>query len=153
MGRSIVLADIPGLLQGAHLGKGLGQKFLTHCARCRVLIKVIDGFSKDFLNEYTTINLELELASVELSNRPQVIVHNKMDKKDSVRGYIHRSKIFHKDGYKSPIPISAISGRGTFDLIYNVRNALNGLNDMLKSSTLIASQFKLNNQMEIIDEY
>jgi GTP-binding protein len=151
--RAIVLADIPGLLQGAHLGKGLGQKFLTHCARCRVLIKVIDGSSKDFLNEYTTINLELELASVELSNRPQVIVHNKMDKKDSVRGYIYRSKIFYKDGYKSPIPISAISGRGTLDLIYNVRNALNGLNNTLKSSTPTASQFKPNNQMEIIDEY
>lgn len=80
-GRSFVLADMPGLIEGAAEGKGLGDEFLRHIRRCRVLIHVLDmsGEERDPLEDYVIINQELASYDGELAKRPQIIVANKMD--------------------------------------------------------------------------
>jgi GTP-binding protein len=78
-GKGLVLADIPGLLEGAHDGIGLGIAFLRHIQRCRVLIHVVDGSSPDPIGDFKVINQELELFNPKLLNKTQVVVVNKID--------------------------------------------------------------------------
>lgn len=65
-------ADVPGLLEGAHAGVGLGHQFLRHCQRCRVLVHVVDGTSPDPMGDYRAIRQELELFNPDLAAKPQV---------------------------------------------------------------------------------
>jgi GTP-binding protein len=65
-------SDVPGLLEGAHAGVGLGHQFLRHCQRCRLLVHVVDGTSPDPMGDYAAIRQELELFSPELAAKPQV---------------------------------------------------------------------------------
>ena len=80
-GSSFVMADLPGLIEGAAEGKGLGHDFLKHIERCRVILHVIDmaGEERDPIEDYEIINEELKKYPGNLSNRPQVVVANKMD--------------------------------------------------------------------------
>ena len=85
-GSSFVLADLPGLIEGAHQGKGLGHQFLRHIERCRVLIHLIDMGGEDHrdpVEDYRIINEELSLYKLRLTERPQVVVANKMDLPDA----------------------------------------------------------------------
>ncbi len=79
MDTSLVLADIPGLIEGAHMGIGLGDAFLRHVQRTRVLIHLLDGLSDDPLADYSQINSELALFDPNLAKKPQIVVLNKMD--------------------------------------------------------------------------
>lgn len=76
---SLVLADIPGLIEGAHEGAGLGYAFLKHIQRTRVLIHVLDGMAEDPLADFSQINSELSLFDPLLGKKPQIVVYNKMD--------------------------------------------------------------------------
>ena len=76
---TLVLADIPGLIEGAHTGLGLGDTFLRHIQRTRVLIHLVDGNSKDPLADYSQINSELSLFDPELGKKSQIVVINKID--------------------------------------------------------------------------
>lgn len=76
---SVILADIPGLIEGAHMGVGLGDAFLRHIQRTRVLIHVLDGTAEDPLLDFAQINSELALFDPALARKPQVVVVNKMD--------------------------------------------------------------------------
>ena len=81
-GKSFVVADIPGLIEGAHEGHGLGHKFLRHVTRTSVLIHLLDASKideKDPLAEWKTVNRELELFDPELGEKPQIVVANKID--------------------------------------------------------------------------
>ena len=80
-GRSFVMADLPGLIKGASLGKGLGHEFLRHIERCRVIIHVLDmsDNGRDVIEDYKIINEELKSYNLKLMERPQIIVANKMD--------------------------------------------------------------------------
>ncbi|CAI5480455.1 unnamed protein product [Closterium sp. Yama58-4] len=80
---SMVWADVPGLLEGAHVGRGLGHQFLRHTDRCRVLIHVIDGSSPQPYLELQAVTRELALFSPSLAAKPRVIVFNKMDLPDA----------------------------------------------------------------------
>jgi len=75
----LVFADIPGLIEGAHMGVGLGHSFLRHVQRTRMLIHVLDGASPDVLADFSQINSELALYDERLQDRPQIIVFNKID--------------------------------------------------------------------------
>jgi GTPase len=75
----LILADIPGLIEGAHLGAGLGYAFLRHIQRCRILIHMVDGASPDPLSDYSQINSELALFDPHLAEKPQIVVINKID--------------------------------------------------------------------------
>jgi GTP-binding protein len=80
--RSFVMADLPGLIEGASEGVGLGHQFLRHIERTRVIVHVIDMAAiegRDPYEDYLTINKELEEYNLRLTERPQIIVANKMD--------------------------------------------------------------------------
>jgi len=77
--RDIVVADIPGLIEGAHMGLGLGHSFLRHVQRTRLLVHVLDGTSMDVLADYSQIKTELALYDDNLVDRPEIVVVNKMD--------------------------------------------------------------------------
>ena len=76
---SLILADIPGLIEGAHQGIGLGHEFLRHIQRTRVLIHLIDGMAEEPLLDFFQINSELALFDPELGKKPQIVVFTKMD--------------------------------------------------------------------------
>jgi GTPase len=79
----LVFADIPGLIEGAHMGVGLGHSFLRHVTRTRLLVHVLDGNSDDVLADFSQINTELALYDDQLADRPQIVVFNKMDLPDA----------------------------------------------------------------------
>jgi len=78
-GATMVIADIPGLLEGAHKGVGLGRGFLRHVERCKMIIHIVDGSSADPIGDFNAINRELQLFSPTLAIKPQVVVLNKID--------------------------------------------------------------------------
>lgn len=77
--RDLVFADIPGLIEGAHMGVGLGHSFLRHVQRTRILVHLLNGGGEDPLADYSQINSELALYDERLGQRPQIVVFNKMD--------------------------------------------------------------------------
>ena len=91
--RSFILADMPGLIEGAGDGKGLGHEFLRHIKRCRVLIHVIDmsGFENDPIEAYNIINAELAKYDLDLEKKKQIVVANKMDE-DTAKEKLERFK-------------------------------------------------------------
>ncbi len=93
---SLVLADIPGLIEGAHSGIGLGDTFLKHIQRTKVLIHVLDGSTLDAMADYSQINTELSLFDPRLGEKPQVVVLNKMDLSDVDKKYKELKKQFKK---------------------------------------------------------
>lgn len=78
-GKELVLADIPGLIEGAHEGVGLGDRFLKHVERCSVFLHLLDGTSEDVVNDYLTIRKELELYNDKLKTKAEVVALNKCD--------------------------------------------------------------------------
>ncbi len=124
-----VMADIPGLIEGAASGIGLGHDFLRHIERTRVLVHVVDGAStegRDPVEDIKTIHAELEQYNPALRQLPQVIVANKMDvllpeEKDAVVDRIQ--KAFSQEGI-SVFAISAVSGEGVKALLYRVKELL-----------------------------
>ncbi|MFK4997590.1 GTPase ObgE [Bacillus sp. N9] len=123
--RSFIMADLPGLIQGAHEGVGLGHQFLRHIERTRVIVHVIDmsGLEgRDPYEDYLTINRELEEYNLRLMERPQIIVANKMDMPDAEENLkLFKEKV--KEDY--PIyPISAVTRQGLRDLLFEIANQL-----------------------------
>jgi GTP-binding protein len=82
-GREIVIADIPGLIEGASEGRGLGTQFLAHVERCSVLLHLVDGTSSTITSDYRTIVAELEAYAEELGDKPRVLALNKADALDT----------------------------------------------------------------------
>lgn len=129
--RSTVFADVPGLLEGAHSGVGLGHQFLRHCQRCKVLIHVIDGTSPDPLGDYDAIQTELALFSPVLATKPQVVAYNKMDVPDS-SDYWDEIKQGLKDrgvDDDNILAISAVAQVGVTEVVRRVRKVLDDLPD------------------------
>lgn len=127
-GTSFVMADIPGLIEGAGEGVGLGHEFLRHVERCRLLLHVIDISGSEFrdpIEDFEKINKELEVFSSELSTRPQIVVGNKCDLIDEkeIEGI---RKHFEEMGYAF-FPIMAAIGEGTQALINYVADELSKL--------------------------
>lgn len=110
----MVIADIPGLIEGAHEGTGLGDRFLKHIERCSVLLHLIDINSEDAANEYKVIRKELELYSQNLAEKPEVIALNKIDALSQEEAEKFAKKFEKKTG-KKPFLISAIARKGVFE--------------------------------------
>ncbi|KPK99863.1 MAG: GTPase CgtA [candidate division Zixibacteria bacterium SM23_73_3] len=116
--RSFVLADIPGLIEGAHRGKGLGIKFLKHIQRTKLLLYLLDTTSEDLESDYQALLKEIELFDSLLSQRPKVVVLNKID----LLLKIKRKKIANG---KTPVCyISALMGKGLKDLLKTIGSEL-----------------------------
>ena len=127
-GNSFVMADIPGLIEGAGEGIGLGHEFLRHVERCRLLLHVIDvsgSEGRDPIEDFEAINRELAVFSEDLSNRPQIVVGNKCDMADEEK-IAELKEHFEKLGYKF-FPIMAPIKEGTDQLINCVAEELSKL--------------------------
>lgn len=115
--RTFVMADIPGLIEGAHAGVGLGLQFLRHVERTRLLIHLLDGTSLDPAADYTAINNELALHSDRLATKPQIIVLNKADLPDARMMYdLLREAL----GVDKIFLISAVTGEGVPELLRHI---------------------------------
>lgn len=113
---SVVLADIPGLIEGAHEGIGLGHDFLRHIQRTRVLIHLLDGLSPDPLSDYSQVNSELSLFDPRLGQKPQVVAMNKIDQPEAKARFDEIKTIFKK--HKVDIlAVSALARTNTRDLL------------------------------------
>lgn len=119
-GQTKVLADIPGIIEGAHEGKGLGIEFLKHVERTRVLVHMIDFAAvdgRDPLSDYHALNEELKAYSPLLAEKEQILVANKMDVPEAEENL----KKFRKKVKKEIFPISAVTGRGVNELLQRIR--------------------------------
>ncbi len=130
--RGFVIADIPGLIEGASQGAGLGHEFLRHIERTKVIIHIVDAAGtegRDPIADIYAINKELESYNADISKRPQVIAANKIDAIYSAQESDPLAALkaeFEPKGI--PVyPISAISGQGLKELLYHVREMLDGL--------------------------
>ncbi|MDQ0305018.1 GTPase ObgE [Ancylobacter polymorphus] len=118
-GREFVLADIPGLIEGAHEGVGLGDRFLAHIERCRVLLHLVDGTSEHAGKAYKTVRAELDAYGAGLEDKPEIVALTKIDSLDAetLKAQMDRLKRAAK---KKPLALSAATGDG-------VREALRAL--------------------------
>lgn len=124
-GRSFVMADLPGLIEGASEGVGLGHQFLRHIERTRVIVHVIDMAAtegRDPIEDYLTINKELEEYNLRLTERPQIIVANKMDMPGAEEN-LQKFKEQLEDDYLV-FPISAVTRKGLRELLYAVADKI-----------------------------
>jgi GTP-binding protein len=118
---AFVMADLPGLIEGAHEGVGLGYQFLRHIERTRVLLHLLDGSSADPVNDYTVVRRELEMYDARLKDRPEVIAVNKIDIPDvrerleTLRTRLHPHAV---------MAVSGATGEGTRELLQTLHRML-----------------------------
>ena len=130
--KGFVIADIPGLIEGASEGVGLGHEFLRHIERTKVIIHMVDAASTEGRNpvaDIKAINHELYEYNPELLSRPQVIAANKIDVLNAMDGTDPINELkeaFEKDGIKV-FPISAVTGQGLKELLYHVSSLLSNM--------------------------
>ncbi len=118
-GKTFVVADVPGLIKGAHAGAGVGITFLKHIERTKIIIHLIDISpltKRDPVEDYKILNDELEAYSSELKKKPQIVALNKIDLKEANERLVELRKRFKKLGVEV-FPISAVTGEGINELI------------------------------------
>jgi len=157
-GRSFVMADLPGLIEGASQGKGLGYQFLRHIERCRVIVHIIDmagSEGRDPYEDYMAINKELESYEYRLMERPQIVVANKMD----LDGAEDNLELFREQvGEDVPVyPIIAPIHEGIDALLYAIGDALDAapivsMEDAIEDSVLYTYDEDDANAFEILNE-
>jgi GTP-binding protein len=113
--RSFVVADIPGLIEGASKGKGLGIKFLKHIERTKILVHLIDMSENDIINRYESLRNELKNYSSKLIEKKEIVVGNKIDLEESKKN-LEKAKEYFKD----ILFISALKGDGIKDLLERI---------------------------------
>ncbi|WOK96002.1 hypothetical protein Cni_G04709 [Canna indica] len=113
---TMVVADLPGLLEGAHKGFGLGHEFLRHTERCSVLVHVVDGAGQQPEYEFDAVRLELELFSPGLAEKPYIVVYNKMDLPEAYERWSTFKEHLQSRGIDS-FCISAMNRQGTHDIV------------------------------------
>ncbi len=126
--RSFVMADIPGIIEGAHDGAGLGHRFLRHVERTRILLHLLDPcrtHDSDPIRDFETLNRELALFNPELAEKPQIIVVNKLDLPD-VRDLLPAIEPYFKERGMLVFPVSAASGEGIPELLDEIARHLWG---------------------------
>ena len=115
-GREFVLADIPGLIEGAHEGVGLGDRFLGHVERCRVLLHLIDGTDADAGAAYKVVRAELSAYGAGLVDKPEIVALNKADALGDAEIKAQAARL-KRAAKKSPLVISAVSGQGVPEVL------------------------------------
>jgi GTPase len=114
--REFVMADIPGLIEGASEGRGLGDQFLGHVERCAVLLQLIDGTSEDVAEDYRIIDHELDAYSHDVALKPRLVAINKIDALDDEERIEKRAAVEAASGRKVFL-ISAVTGEGMTDIL------------------------------------
>lgn len=149
---TMVVADLPGLLEGAHRGFGLGHEFLRHTERCSVLVHVVDGSSQQPEYEFDAIRLEIEMFNPELVDKPYLVAYNKMDLPEASERWSTFEEYLLAEGIQ-PYCMSAISQQGThevacaaYELVQKIREA----NKELEANAGSAPPVNLNHVAEKI---
>ena len=114
--REFVVADLPGLIEGAHQGIGLGDRFLGHTERCRILIHLIDGTQDDVVQAYRIIEHELTEYGMGLTDKPQIIGLNKCDALDNEEINM-KLQALQAITHHTIVPLSGVSGKGVSELL------------------------------------
>ncbi len=125
-GADMIVADIPGLVEGAHMGIGLGHAFLRHIQRTRVLIHLLDGSGESPLADFTQINSELALFDENLAQKPQIVVLNKMDLPEAQERWPGVREKLEARGY-TVMSMSGVTAQGTREVINKVREVISTL--------------------------
>lgn len=123
---SMVVADLPGLLEGAHLGIGLGHEFLRHTERCRVLVHIVDGMSQQPKEEFEAVRLELQLFNPAISDKPYLVAFNKMDIPEAAERWQNFQAYLKEKGI-DPICMSAATKMGTTEVVHRAFTILQSL--------------------------
>lgn len=134
--KTFVIADIPGLIEGAHLGAGLGTKFLRHIERTSILLHIIDISKDPFTGawgDFETINSELASFSSDVRAKPQIVVINKIDLTATRERLKEQADIFAERGIRV-FPISAVTGEGIKELIKEIVEKLDDYSDTQEQS-------------------
>lgn len=136
--RDFVLADIPGLIEGASEGAGIGDRFLGHVERCGVLVHLIDGTQDDVKQAYKTIRSELAAYDERLAEKPEIVVLNKIDaiEPDDLK---EKLKVLKKVSKQDVLLVSGVTGKGTDMVLYGVVETL----DAEKAAKLEAARRKI----------
>jgi len=124
---SLVLADIPGLIEGAHMGIGLGHEFLRHIKRTSVLVHILDGLAEDPLLDYAQINSELALFDPLLESKPQIVAFNKIDMPEVDQRWPEIKRQLTDKGagkFIEPMAISALAKTNLRELLYKAGRLL-----------------------------
>lgn len=132
MDHILVLADIPGLIEGAHQGVGLGFSFLRHVQRTRVLIHLLDGLSEDPIADFAQINSEMALFDAQLAQKPQLVALNKIDLPDVQARWPEIQRILEEKGYQ-PMAISAVAHTQVRELLWKA-------SELLKTAPVLESE-------------
>jgi GTP-binding protein len=135
--RDFVLADIPGLIEGASEGAGIGDRFLGHVERCGVLIHLIDGTEADIKTAYKTIRGELAAYDERLAEKPELVVLNKIDAIDPEE-LKEKVKVLKKISKQDVMLVSGVTGKGTDMVLYAILDTL----DATKAAKLEAARRK-----------
>jgi GTP-binding protein len=122
-GREFVLADIPGLIEGAAEGAGIGDRFLGHVERCRVLLHLVDANGEDVANDYLTIRDELEAYGAGLTDKPEVVALNKVDTIDQELADALSAELGEACGHP-PLLLSGATGQGVTEVLDALLRAL-----------------------------
>jgi GTPase len=115
-GREFVLADIPGLIEGAHEGVGLGDRFLGHVERCRVLLHLVDGAGGNAGEAYKTVRHELLAYGQGLAEKPEIVALNKADAMTAAEIKQQVARL-QRAAKKPPLVVSGVSGEGVKDVL------------------------------------
>jgi GTP-binding protein len=125
--RDLVVADIPGLVEGAHMGVGLGHSFLRHVQRTRLLVHLLNGANEDPIADYNQINQELALYDERLATRPQIVVLSKMDIPEVAARWKQIKADLQALGVKEPLAISAATQDNVSKLVQRMYAELDAL--------------------------
>ena len=117
--RDFVLADIPGLIEGAHEGAGIGDRFLGHIERCGVLVHLVDGTQEDVKTAYKTIRGELTAYDESLADKPEIVALNKIDalSEDEIK---EKVKVLKRASKAEVLTVSGVTGKGVQDVLYRI---------------------------------
>lgn len=133
--RSFVMADLPGLIEGAHEGIGLGHEFLRHVERTRVIIHVVDvsgSEGREPFDDWKKINEELKLYNPELANRPQIVAANKMDMEEAQENLPEFTRLVQESHPDIQIvPISSLTRQGIQELLYKAADQLDQMPEVV----------------------
>jgi GTP-binding protein len=140
--RDLVVADIPGLIEGAHLGVGLGHAFLRHTQRTRVLIHLLNGANPDPLADYNQINVELSLYDEKLGAKPQIVVFNKIDLPDAQSRWPEVRANLQRRGVEA-LEISAATQQNVRELIQRVFQTIDALPEETESEIVEVPVYEL----------
>ena len=119
-GAELVVADIPGLIEGAHEGRGIGDRFLGHVERCAALLHLVDATSEDVAEDYRVIRGELAAYGAGLAEKPSVVALSKIDALDA-EARAQRAEALRAAGVAAPLMLSAVSGEGVTEALRALR--------------------------------